>query len=696
MKHWPLHKAYFWETAPFFRLLLPLIAGILFYYPGLFKIRGQFSADIVLAISLVSFSLFLLVSSLPKKSFTPLANFLLVNISLFCIAWSLCWFNDIRNSHAWFGNSVNVADAYLARIITTPVEKEKTFKIELEVLQSLHGNKTLPTKGQAFVYVYKNGRTFPFHKGDTVFVPDKWKAIQNQGNPFEFDYAAYCGRNNLFYQQFLSPHDIALYANANAKDISLIERTHEWCTQQLEKYIPDTGAKNLIQAMLLGDEIYLDQNLLNAYSETGIVHIIAISGSNITIFFLGVSFLFWWLKNKKYTWIKYVIALPLVWFYVVMAGAPPSAVRAAAMFSILALGFVLQKNANSLNHLFATAIILLCAEPMWLFSIGFQLSFVAVLSLILFYKPVYKLLSPLNIISKKLWEALAASIAAEILVAPLVIYYFHMFPLMFIIANLAAFLFMGLVSILGLLIVSFGFIPLIANTFGIIASLMVIYFNRMIYWLQNINPTSFHFLVLSAAELFLVYISISTLAIFLLKKTKPAIFVCLASLSCLLIFFCHDEWTSLRREQLVVYNINKMNHIELIQGKYFSVLNTDTSVTANKKDYILRPAHTNWNAWRTKNVPPSDLFLIGNKTVLLLNKPITTTAHFPVDYLVLNYPLKKTDLRQLMETFSPQKIILGNNNSRYIIDKYFEKSKESNIPLHSLAYNGAFVISSYQ
>src|SRR5690606_846697 len=122
-----------------------------------------------------------------------------------------------------------------------------------------------------------------------------------------------------------------------------------------------------------------------------------------------------------------------------------------------------QKTSNSLNQLLAAATLLLCAQPMWLFAVGFQLSFVAVLSLILFYQPVYRLLSPVPKIARALWGAMAASIAAEVLIAPLVIYYFHLFPSMFIVANVAAYLFMGFLMVAGMLIIALSAFPAVAG-----------------------------------------------------------------------------------------------------------------------------------------------------------------------------------------------------------------------------------------
>ncbi len=175
----------------------------------------------------------------------------------------------------------------------------------------------------------------------------KWQPIGNAGNPFEFDYAAYCKRSGIFYQQSCSVNDIRLYSANNPGATSFIDRAHDLCMQQLDKYITDPKTKGLIQAMILGDEVNLDEDLRQSYADTGIIHIIAISGGNVAIFFMAISFLLLWLRHKQHMWIKYAIALPLVWFYVLMAGAAPSAIRAAVMFSLLAFSVMLEKNNNS-------------------------------------------------------------------------------------------------------------------------------------------------------------------------------------------------------------------------------------------------------------------------------------------------------------------------------------------------------------
>jgi competence protein ComEC len=688
MKRWPLNKSYFWETAPFFRILLPFASGIVCYdrarsssLPGSYALWASF-------IALLLCLLLLWVNK--NKAMLHAGLSALLVIFMLLLGYSASYFNDIKNDPSWFGSKVDSGNTCLVRLTDDPVEKERTWKLTVSVLDNIANGNVAPTSGKAFLYCFKEEAAIPFHKGDTILIPGNWQPIKNAGNPFEFDYAANCRRNNILYQQFCFANDIQLFAAHAYIQTSLIDKVHESCMRQLTIYLPDLKTKGLIQAMLLGDEVNLDSELRQSYSETGIVHIIAISGGNVAIFFLVISFLLRWLKNRKHLWVKYAIALPMVWFYVVMAGAPPSAVRAAVMFSLFAGGIMLQKNNNNVNNLLATAFLLLCAQPMWLFSLGFQLSFVAVLSLLIFYAPVYKWFLPKNTLTKGLWSAIAASISAEILVAPLVIYYFHTFPLLFLVANVLAYVFMSVVLYMSMAIIGLSFIPFIAKILGSITVLIVTFFNKIVEWLQGCNPYSFHMLMLTGVELILLYIILSGILLFLMKKQKPALFTGLIAACLLLISFSASEWTMLHQRRLVVYNTGKANYIELIEGDHYSIICQDTG-SQKKTNYAIKPAHIGWHAWRQdSSATPYEIMNINGKSLLILNQRVDTGLRFHVDYLVINCEGRLT-VEHLQRVFTPEIIIAGNSYSVNQQDNLLRNCVNNAIGSHATRAQGAYV-----
>lgn len=701
MSRWPEHKAYFWEAAPFFRILAPFALGI-FLYLNPWGVRLPLVGVAATALASVVVYLALVGVNMQKGSFV------VANLALVTLGFSIAGYNDVRSRHNWFGHAAQPGNTYLATITTAPEEKNSSWKLQVRTLWAMKEEQITTAPGNAFVYVRKTDLPMLLQKGDTVLLPGRWEPIKDAGNPFEFSYAAYCAHNNIFHTQWCAPEEVRLYAQRNIDAAPLTEKMHDWCMRQLDKRLGGHKARGLLQAMLMGDEVNLDKDLQHAYAETGILHIIAISGGNVAVFFIVISTLLGWLKHKRYTWIKYVVAMPIVWFYVLAAGAQPSAIRAAAMFSLLSFGIITRRNSNNLNELFATAFVLLCAEPAWLLSIGFQLSFAAVLSIVLFYKHVYAWLpftqpkiSGTGIVAAvkkvitglpfKLWRVIAMSIAAEILIAPLVIYYFHSFPVMFIAANAAGYLFMSFVLMQGMVMLALSGIPAISGGISEVIKALTEIFSSLVGAIQDIGPTSFRHISLSTLEIIILYSALADMAYFLLRKYKPALFASVGALCLLMVSRCVNEWDTLNQRRLVIYNTPHSCHAEIEEGDRYSVICTDTAHNS-EIDYATSPAHTGWNAWQQHRNHAEEVCCVGGKSLLFLNGGTPQRGRFPVDYLVLNDPAN-TDVKQLSETFSPSMIVVSNSLSRKEIARVSADCRKLGIAVHAVADSGAFVLS---
>jgi competence protein ComEC len=704
MNRWPLHKAYAWESAPFLRILLPFAAGVLCY---------DRLAEHLSFINCISFSgvcyLLLMGGYLLREKMGVKDGVLFGLVTLFLIAagMSAAALGDIRNDKQWFGHKPDEDASYMARITAAPIEKARSWKVRVAMLRKRTDTATEAVHGDAIVYLEKDETLPQLQAGDTILLPGYWQRITDAGNPFEFSYADYCAHNNIYYSQACAAEDVALVGSAAAAAQPLTQRAHYWCMDQLQRYLGNHKAMGLMQAMLLGDEVHLDDDLRRAYTETGIVHIIAISGGNIAVFFAVVAFLLAWIRHRRYLWVKYAVALPVVWFYVVIAGAQPSATRAAVMFSILALGMVLQKNTNPVNQLLATAFVLLFAVPSWLFSVGFQLSFLAVLSILVFYRPVYAML-PLPVpstsgkgikqrlrkwlygVPKALWSVCAMSIAAELLVAPLVILYFHTFPVAFIVANVAAYVFMGVVLILGMCLVVLSPLHAVASMLATSIKYMVDAFGEIVAQLQGVGPASFSVLVLSGAELVVVYVGIAGFALFLLRRRKPGLFVGMAAVCVLLLSFCRNEWVALRQQRLVVYNATGGTTAELINGKSYAAIGSDADATS-RTAYTTNNAHIGWRATHRLPATVNEVFRIGDKTVLFAAEPATTEGHFPVDYLVVDCAYKP-DIAVLLHSFTPGTVVLAGGGRESQQQAIAAACADAGVVCHAVADEGAFVL----
>lgn len=646
-----------------------------------------------------------LIISREQTSLVRWLTYAIVNVLLFTAGLSVSAFNDVRNNAMWYGHYLLQGATYQARITATPSPREKSWKLQVNLISVTDSGRVTPVIGKAFVYLERSAAPMRLGKGDTILLPGKWERLKDAGNPFEFSYATHCANNNIYYRQWCHAAEVVLFAPQDPSHAPITDRAHDWSMRQLSRYLGADRAQGLLQAMILGDEINLDEDLRQAYADTGIVHIIAISGGNISVFFVVVAFLLGWIRRRKYMWVKYAVALPIIWFYVLMAGAQPSAMRAAVMFSILAFGIMMQKNKNGLNQLMAAAFMLLCSEPAWLFSIGFELSFVAVLSILLFFKPVYQLL-PITgrkvgrdgpkilkvafAIGDAFGSVVSMSIAAELLVAPLVMFYFNTYPIMFALANVFAFVFMSITLVSGVVLVMVSPLPFVAKPLAAFISLLVKIFGFIVGHLQSAGPQSFRFLKISAWQTVVFYIIIAGLTTFILRRKRQGLLVGLTAACVMLASLNIGEWRRLRSRRFIVYNVANTAHIDYMAGGRYEVMSTDT--TQRKKiNYAIRPTHIGWRSWEGNDTVRNEILEMNGKVILVLNEPVKGTEPFPVDYLVLNLP--SPDMKRLLNNFSPGMVIASDNYTTRQVQHITHDCNRAGVPLHHVADRGSFVLS---
>ena len=196
----------------------------------------------------------------------------------------------------------------------------------------------------------------------------------------------------------------------------------------------------IVAAMTLGDKSMLSKETKDMYSVSGASHVLALSGLHLSIIFGLLTLVFGGRKKQRVT--SLLLTILTVWFYVFLTGMSSSVMRSAIMLTVYAFTSLLNRNKMSLNTLALTAIIMLVFNPLSLWDVGFQLSFMAVLAILLLYQPIESWI-PRRLLNKsvlctKIWGTMAVSIAAQMGTAPLVAYYFGRFSTYFLLTNLIA------------------------------------------------------------------------------------------------------------------------------------------------------------------------------------------------------------------------------------------------------------------
>ncbi len=193
----------------------------------------------------------------------------------------------------------------------------------------------------------------------------------------------------------------------------------------------------VLASLTLGDRVGVDKQLVKDYAASGVIHILSVSGLHVGIVFIGFNFLLSFLdRNKKFSVLKLILLLLLIWFYTLLTGLSAPACRAATMLSFVILGKAKAKSISTTNILVASAFFLLCIDPFMLFQIGFQLSYAAVFGIVYLHPKIKGWYDSNYWLMRQVWLIVSISIAAQLFTFPLSVFYFHQFPNYFLLANL--------------------------------------------------------------------------------------------------------------------------------------------------------------------------------------------------------------------------------------------------------------------
>lgn len=268
--------------------------------------------------------------------------------------------------------------------------------------------------------------------GDSLHISGRVQSPSSFSFPFGFDKAAYFRSNGWSAEVY---PDKLERLDSNFHWLRYPAKCSRWVNERIDGWEIRPDTKGFIAAMLSGDKVHLSSEMKRDFSSLGIAHVLAVSGLHIGLLYLILLKALFFLKGKHKRW-RRTIALVFIWFFVVMTGAGPSAVRAGVMFSFFALSDWLNRPFSTGDALFTSAFVLLWYNPHWLFSAGFQLSYSALIGIVYLHPAIAKL----NVLPFKLgsvvWNSASAALSAQLTTLPFLIYWFHSFPLYFLPANL--------------------------------------------------------------------------------------------------------------------------------------------------------------------------------------------------------------------------------------------------------------------
>lgn len=678
---------------PFLLLLLPFVSGIMLYHYIPAIRQPLLLGGLLLFSFLLALSLHLVKATSTAVSYGRSLFLCLMMCSLACVMANR---QDIEQQPLWYAHTLSEAEAFQVVVKQAPETKPRTLYLPVAVTAYRAGQNWRPAIGQFKLYIYLNDSIRNYKAGEALLLPNKLAPIANPGNPFNFDYAAYARRNGFYHQAFLPETEVVRMGSRNVERSSL-SRVSASMLGHIQDNIRDSTTRALVSAILLNERTLLDDDLWQAYAATGIVHIIAISGMHVVMLFSVLQFLLSWIRHKKWAWAKYLLALPLVWAYIAITDYPPSAIRAALAFTLVTLSVGTARRGNTLNSWAAAALLMLLYQPDWLYDVGVQLSFLAVLSILLFYLPLRNLYKPRQAFVKIIWETVAVSMAAQILVFPLVIYYFHQFPVWVLLVNIPAALYSFVLMVGALLLCLLAAIGLPCLWLGQLLVFCTQGFHHIIWFFARYTPASMRALFLDELDFWLMTGTVIIFCLWCFRRQGRLLIAALSSCCLLLVSFIIQDWQAMRQSRFVVYNAPHMSLAERYEGKQVMALYDHTdSIDRKTWQYTLLPAHLGYRSSKqAKGLSPSgNIQLIGNYSLLYLQGSYACTrpTSFPVDYLVLTNQCRfQPEL--WLQVFRPRKIILDGSLPRWKAIKWKSELAVYQVPVHWVQEDGAFIVS---
>ncbi len=562
---------------------------------------------------------------------------------------------------------------------------------------TVQANRFIPTPGlKIIVYIKKQGAIAPAGYGSRMLLVCRPQQIRPSGNPGAFDYAGWCAKKGIYLQAWVDTGRTVIipgfYGN---RCLNMLYNIREKVLQGIDHYIPDPSTGGIAKALLVGYRHGIDDELNEAYIRTGVVHIVAISGMHLSMIF-GLMAMIPVGRRSRLTWcIRNIGIGVLIWLFTLLTGGAASIVRAAVMLSLLLLAECLTKRPGSINILLATAFLMLAADPMTLWDIGFQLSFTAVAGLILFARKIAALVEPKHPLLRLGWQMQAVNIAAQVLTTPLVLFYFHQFPLLFLLTNIVAVPVSGLVLYVEIVFYIFLWCEPVATMIGKLIHHLLAYMNAYIEAIATIPFCTAENLQVSMLQMVWMYVLIAGTVIWLNHKNNHA---CKGALVALLMIFMlrsRDIFYAEKKAGIFVYQVPGHFYAEGISGRSAFTINTGEEKFIFQEKVHKRYVHPAHLANRIATVTQTDEFTFKGK----LPVHIMGWARFkalqqkiPSDSGKIFIVLVEHARPDTAQRFLPSLIVVSNNTSTYHSVLWKKYCRKNQVALYDMKKEGAFVI----
>lgn len=685
------------------RLLLPLIAGILFenYLP---LPTWLIVASLLLFSSALVFIFF-------RKSNYHLRWFFGLNVYLI-IFFTGCQLITLNTPRQFIFPELKPTSTVIAEIVKSPVEKNKSYQTVIEFKSLKIDNKITTIDGQAAVFIYKDSLSAKLALGDEIICNATFDVARNIGNPDEFDYKTFLFRKGICWQKYVKQNEWKLLSKAKGNVFLMwVDKVKFQLLAIYKKYGLKDQEFAVASALTIGYTDDLDKETMQTFSNTGAMHILSVSGLHVgVIYYIINQLLFFLNKFRRGKVIKAVLIITFLWFFAALAGMCPAILRSALMLTFVILADTLKRTTNIYNTLSISAFILLIWNPYNLFDVGFQLSYLAVASIVYFQRQIKNLYTPRNAVDKWFWELIAVSFAAQLGTFAISIYYFHQFPNYFLLTNMIAIPLSSFILFFGALLFAVSWLTPLATVVAWLLNFLVKSMNGSLNFIENLPFSVYGGVSINLIQLFLITIFILIVFKYFETKNKITLRIILVFAVLLLSIKIFSDIQKISQNKIIVYNTQGITNINFVRGNKSVILTSASSDSIFKRQQnVIKPnliklgvRQTNFldlkklkdstiksENWFWKN---NFVEILGKRFFIFNDKNLTNNTvnkKFTIDVLVLANN-QNIDIATLKNYFNFNMIVIDSSNSKNRRNNWISECSKQKIPVYSVSENGAF------
>ena len=685
-----------WRMLPMPRLLLPLVVGIGVgdEYPISWAYKEKFYWMIAGALLLLCTALLIRPNFQHRAWFGTCIFLILIGLGLLRMQQSHFW----ENSSHFSLQQTNDSSGVWGKILETR-PSPNSYRVLLQVKATQASDSVWQSaEGKLLAYLKIAEGQAPPQQGQYLYLSGAIERVKPPLNPDAFDFRAYLQRQGIYHQVFAPEGAWKLDSTHSQAPLTL--RLRRFCLTTLQKYLPAGDTYAVGAALIVGERSNLSQEVKQAFSNSGAVHVLSVSGLHVGVLAIVLRWVFSWVQlGKGVQKLSLGLELGSIWLFTILTGAAPATLRAAVMFSLIIGARAVLRQYNIWNILAASAFALLCWQPNLLWDIGFQLSFLAIAGIVAFQPWIYALWSAPNVVLDYIWKLTSVGIAAQLSTGPLSIFYFHQFPVFFWLSGLVAVPLSGVILVLGLLLFVLEAMHIPAIWIGKLLAFSIQLLNRLIEAIHHLPYAVASGFWWEAWATLAMYGVLALLCMALYRRKLGWLNAALL----LLLTWALAHWPGIfqaqKQNQLICYHVPKASVLDLVQGRAVLTFSSTDSIresmaAQNHRYHLLLKTSRKleWGSrlrWGHQVLAQENLLIWRKHRIGIWDGNVAVRVPDKCDFLLLrNNPwVHPEDLPPNL------KLIVVDGSNRFGTIRWMKKlAQEKGIPIHDTGEQGAWIL----